>query len=134
MRKDDGRDTVGLRSSSASEAEMEAKAKQCAYILYTDIATLKSASSGKKIGGMLGRAAGVDTGGSGKSEARLDFRLIPAGSSSPTIQSSASSKEESEQASISAALESEAKTVASAAVRSEEHTSELQSHSDLVCR
>jgi hypothetical protein len=117
MLNGDGIDAVALSASSPSEAAMEAKAKQCAYILYTDIATLKSASSGKKIGGMLGRAAGVDTGGSGKSEARLDFRLVPAGSSSPTIQSSASSKEESEQASISAALESEAKTVASAAAK-----------------
>ncbi len=117
MLNGDGIDAVALSASSPSEAAMEAKAKQCAYILYTDIATLKSASSGKKIGGMLGRAAGVDTGGSGKSEARLDFRLIPAGSSSPTIQSSASSKEESEQASISAALENEAKTVASAAAK-----------------
>jgi len=96
---------------------MEAKAKQCAYILYTDIATMKSASSGKKIGGFLGRAAGVDTGGAGKSEVRLDYRLVPAGSTSPTIQSSASSKEDNEQASISAALENVAKSVASAATK-----------------
>jgi hypothetical protein len=117
MLKGDGIDAVSLSASSPSEAAMEAKAKQCTYILYTDIATLKSASSGKKIGGLLGRAAGVDTGGGGKSEARLDFRLIPAGSSSPTVQSSASSKEDNEQASVSAALESEAKAVASAVAK-----------------
>jgi hypothetical protein len=114
MLNGDGIDAIALNASSPSEAAIEAKAKQCAYILYTDISTLKAASSGKKIGGMLGRATGVSSGDTGKSEARLDFRLIPAGSSSPTIQSSASGKEDSEQASVSAAIESEAKAVASA--------------------
>jgi hypothetical protein len=114
MLNGNGIDAVALNASSPSEAAIEAKAKECAYILYTDVATLKAASSGKKIGGFLGRAAGVDTGGAGKSEARLDFRLIATGSTSPTVQSSASSKEDSEQASVSAAIESEAKAVAAA--------------------
>lgn len=114
MLNGNGIDAVALNASSPSEAAIEAKAKECGYILYTDVATLKAASSGKKIGGFLGRAAGVDTGGAGKSEARLDFRLVPTGSSSPTVQSSASSKEDSEQASVSAAIESEARAVASA--------------------
>ena len=109
-----GIDAVALNASSPSEAAIEAKAKECSYILFTDVATLKAASSGKKIGGFLGRAAGVDTGAAGKSEARLDFRLIATGSTSPTVQSSASSKEDSDQASISAAIESEAKAIASA--------------------
>ncbi len=114
MLNGDGIDAVALNASSPSEAGIEAKAKQCAYILYTDISTLKAASSGKKIGGMLGRAAGVGSGDPGKAEARLDFRLIPAGSSSPTIQSSASGKEDNEQTSVTAAIESEAKAVAGA--------------------
>ena len=114
MLKGDGIDAVALNASSPSEAAIEAKAKQCAYVLYTDISTLKAASSGKKIGGLLGRATGVGSGDTGKSEARLDFRLIATGSSSPTIQSSASSKEDSEQASVSSAIEAEAKAVASA--------------------
>jgi hypothetical protein len=114
MLNGNGIDAVALNASSPSEAAIEAKAKECTYVLYTDVATLKAASSGKKIGGFLGRAAGVDTGGAGKSEARLDFRLIATGSTSPTVQSSASSKEDSEQASVSAAIESEAKAVASA--------------------
>jgi hypothetical protein len=117
MLNSNGIDAVALNGSSPSEAAMEAKAKRCAYILFTDIAALKSASSGKKIGGFLGRAAGVDTGAAGKSEVRLDFRMMPAGSSSPTLQSSASSKEDNEQASVSAALENEAKAVASAAAK-----------------
>jgi hypothetical protein len=117
MLNGDGVDAIALNASSPSEAAIEAKAKQCAYILYTDVATLKTASSGKKIGGLLGRAAGVGSGDAGKSEARLDFRLIATGSSSPTIQSSASSKEDTDQASVSAAIESEAKAVASAVAK-----------------
>jgi hypothetical protein len=114
MLNGNGVDAIALNASSASEAAIEAKAKECAYVLYTDIATLKTASSGKKIGGLLGRAAGVGSSDAGKSEARLDFRLIPAGGSSPTAQSSASSKQDTDQASISAAIESEAKAVAAA--------------------
>ena len=114
MLNGNGIDAVALNASSPSEAAIEAKAKECAYVLYTDISTLKTASAGKKLGGLLGRAAGVGSSDAGKSEAKLDFRLIATGSSSPTIQSSASSKEDSDQASVSAAIESEAKAVASA--------------------
>jgi len=114
MLKGNGIDAVALNASSPSEAAIEAKAKECTYVLYTDISALKAASSGKKIGGLLGRATGVSSGEAGKSEARLDFRLTPTGSSSPTVQSSASGKEDSDQASVSAAIESEAKAVASA--------------------
>jgi hypothetical protein len=112
MLNGNGLDAVALNASSPSEAAIEAKAKQCAYVLYTDVATLKAPSSGKKIGGFLGRAAGVDTGAAGKSEVRLDFRLVPTGSSSPTVQSSASGKEDTEQAGVSAAIEGEARAVA----------------------
>ncbi len=113
----DGLDAIALNASSPSEAAMEAKAKGCSYILYTDISTLKSASSGKKIGGLLGRATGVGSGDTGKSEAKFDFRLVPAGSSSPAVQSSASSKEDTQEASISTALQSEASAVAAAVPR-----------------
>ncbi len=115
MLNGNGLDAVALNASSPSEAAIEAKAKQCAYILYTDVSTLKGASSGKKIGGLLGRATGVGSGDTGKAEARLDFRLIATGSSSPTLQSSSSGKEDTEQASVSTAIEGEAKAVAAAA-------------------
>jgi len=108
----DGVDAISLNASSASEAEIEAKAKGCGYILYTDISSLKAASTGKRIGGLLGRASGVGSSDTGKSEVRLDFRLIPVGSSSPTLQSSASTKEDTQEASVSSALQSEAKAVA----------------------
>jgi hypothetical protein len=116
MLNGEGVDAITLNASSPSEAAIEAKAKGCGYILYTDISSLKMASAGKKIGGLLGRATGVDSGG-GKAEARLDFRLLPAGSSSPTVQSSALGKEDSQEASISAALEGEARAVAAAVPR-----------------
>ena len=117
MLNGDGLDAIALNASSPSEAAIEAKAKGCGYILYTDISTLKSASAGKKFGGMLGRATGVGSSDTGKSEAKLDFRLVPAGSSSPAVQSSASSKEDSQEASISTALQSEARAVAAAVPR-----------------
>src|ERR1051325_520518 len=103
-----GVEAVALNASSASEAAMEAQAKGCTYILYTDVATFKAPSSGKRIGGMLGGAVGIG-GGGGKAEAKLDYRLVPAGSTSPKVQASASAKEESAEASLNAALQEEAR-------------------------
>lgn len=110
----DGIDAVALNASSASEAAMEAKAKGCTYILFTDISTFKAPSTGKRIGGLLGGAAGIGGGGAGKAEAKLDFRLVPAGGTTPKLQSSASAKEESSEASVNAALQDEARAVVSA--------------------
>jgi hypothetical protein len=113
-----GVDAIALNASSPSEAVTEAKAKQCAYILYTDIATLKAPSSGKKIGGLLGRATGVGSGDSGKAEVKLDFRLVATGSSSPTAQSSVSAKQDTQDATVSEAIQNEAQAVAAALPRS----------------
>jgi len=109
-----GIDAVELNASSASEAALEAKAKGCTYILYTDISTFKAASSGKKLGGFLGRAAGVNSGESGKSEAKLDFRLVAVDGGAPKLQSSASGKEDNSESSVNAALQAEARAVTSA--------------------
>ena len=109
-----GIEAVALNASSASEAALEAKAKGCTYILYTDISTLKTASSGKKLGGFLGKATGVSSGDSGKSEAKFDFKLVPVDGTSPKLQSSASGKEETADASVNAALQEEARAVAGA--------------------
>jgi len=109
-----GIDAVALNASSASEAALEAKAKGCAYILYTDISTLKTASTGKKLGGFLGKATGVGSGESGKSEAKLDYRLVAVDSTSPKLQSSATAKEETAEASVNTALQDEARAVAAA--------------------
>ena len=110
----DGIDAVALNASSSSEAAIEAKAKGCTYILYTDVSTFKAPSTGKRLGGMLGGAVGVGGGGAGKAEAKLDYRLMPVGSTSPKVQSSASAKEETSDASINAALQDEARAVVGA--------------------
>ena len=112
-----GIDAVALNAISPSEAVAEAQAKQASYILYTDIATLKAPSAGKKIGGMFGRATGISSGDTGKAEAKLDFRLVPTGSSSPVAQSSASAKEETTEASLNAAIRDEAQAVIDAVPR-----------------
>jgi hypothetical protein len=79
-------------------------------VLYTDISELKL-SAAKKIGGLLGRATGVGSGGADKTESKLDFKLFPVGDRSPRLQSSASGKEEGDDASAGAALDAEARTV-----------------------
>ncbi|MEO8436305.1 MAG: hypothetical protein ABI596_15490 [Pyrinomonadaceae bacterium] len=111
-----GVEAIPLNALSATAAEAEAKAKGCAFILYTDVTALKTASAGKKLGGMFGRAAGVSTGSMGKSDSRVDFKLFPTGSTSPTLASSATGKEEGDEVSLAAALNQEADAV-SAAVR-----------------
>lgn len=113
-----GIDAVALNAISPSEAVAEAQAKQVSYILYTDIATLKAPSAGKKIGGMFGRATGISSGDAGKAEVKLDFRLVPTGGSSPVAQSSASGKEETTEGSLNAAIRDEAQAVINAIPRS----------------
>jgi len=113
-----GIDAIALNASSPSEAATEAQAKQCAYILFTDIATLKAPSTGKKLGGLLGRATGVGSGDSAKAEVRLDYRLVATGSSSPIKQSSASAKQDNQDATVNEAIQSEAQAVADALPRS----------------
>lgn len=108
-----GVDAVALSGVSASEIEAEAKAKQCDFILYTDLSTLKI-SAAKKLGGFLGKAVGV--GGVDKTESRVDFKLFAVGETSPRLQSSANAKEEGDDASAGASIDNEANKV-SAEVR-----------------
>ncbi|MDX6612173.1 MAG: hypothetical protein QOD75_1359 [Blastocatellia bacterium] len=107
-------EAIRLNASSPSEAEAEAKAKQCDFILYTDISALKTASAGKKLGGMFGRAAGVTTSDVGKSEAKIDFKLFATGSATPTLATSVNVKEETEEASVGTAIDREAQAVTGA--------------------
>ena len=106
-----GIDAIALNAISQSEAEAEAKIKQCDFILYTDIAALKT-SAAKKLGGVFGRVAGVE--GINKTEARLDFRLFAVGESSPRLQASTTAKEEGDETSAGTAIDAEAKQVTSA--------------------
>lgn len=98
-------DAVPLNGLSPSEIEAEAKAKQCDYILYSDVAALKAS----KIGGMFGRVTGVE--GVGKTEAKIEFKLFSVGETSPRLQSSASAKVEGDEASAGTAIDAEAKAV-----------------------
>jgi hypothetical protein len=110
----DGVDAVPLNAISPREAEAEAKAKQCEFILYTDLTGLK-ASAAKKLGGFLGRATGVGS-GVDKTEAKVEFQLFAVGETSARLKSAATAKEEGDEASAGTALDQEGKQV-SAAVR-----------------
>ena len=103
-----GIEAVSLNAISPGEAEAEAKAKQCDFILYTDIAALK-ASAAKKLGGMFGRAAGV--GGIDKTEAKVEYRLFAIGETAARLQSAATAKEEGDEASAGTAIDQEARMV-----------------------
>ena len=105
-----GIDAIALNAISPAEIEAEAKARQCNFILYTDISTLKL-SAAKKLGGFLGRAAGVS--GIEKTEARVDYKLFAVGEASPRLQSNATAKEEGDEASAGASIDSEASKVSS---------------------
>lgn len=111
----DGVEGVPLNAISPREAETEAKAKQCDFILYTDLTGLK-ASAAKKLGGFLGRATGVGSGGVDKTEAKVEFQLFAVGETSARLKSAATAKEEGDEASAGTALDQEAKQV-SAEVR-----------------
>jgi len=103
-------EAVPLNAMSAIEADAECRTKQCDFILYTDLATLKAS----KIGGMFGRVTGVSA--ASKTEAKLDYKLVAVGETSPRLQASASAKEEGDDNSAGTALAQEARAV-SAAVR-----------------
>lgn len=105
-----GIDAIPLNASSPEEAETEAKAKQCDFILYTDITALKI-SAAKKLGGMFGRATGVGSSGIDKTEAKVEFKLFAVNETSPRLQSAASAKEEGDEASAGTAIDQEAKMV-----------------------
>jgi hypothetical protein len=105
-----GVEAIALNASSASEAEAEAKAKQCDFILYTDVASMKSSAAKK----LFGRVAGV--GGVDKTEAKIEYKLFAVGDSAARLQSTATAKEEGDEASAGAALSDEARAV-TAAVR-----------------
>jgi hypothetical protein len=106
-------DAVSLNAISPAEAEAEAKAKQCDFILYTDITSLKS-SAAKKLGGMFGGAVGLS---GAKTEARVDYRLFAVGEGSPRLQSSATAKEEGDEQSAGTAIDAEAQQVSAAVKR-----------------
>jgi hypothetical protein len=109
----EGVEAVPLDASVQMAAEAEAKRKDCDLVLLTDLSTLKQSAAGK-IGGMFGHAVGVPTGGAEKYESRVDFHLYAVGGAAQ-LESNATAKEEGAQASVSSALDREAKAVVAAA-------------------
>jgi len=103
-----GIEAVALNAIAPAEIEIEAKAKQCDFVLYTHVAALKTSAAGK-IGGMFGRAAGV--GGIAKTEAKIEYQLFAVGQPTARLQSAATAKEEGDEASAAKALEQEARMV-----------------------
>ncbi|HXE90264.1 MAG TPA: hypothetical protein VNK82_04795 [Terriglobales bacterium] len=80
-------DAVPLDATKPDDIQMEARSKDCDFVLYTDLTRMKAAG---KVGGFLGRATGL---GTGKYEAQVDYRLFPTGEDTPRLESSASTKE-----------------------------------------
>ncbi|HEX7296988.1 MAG TPA: hypothetical protein VF251_14635 [Pyrinomonadaceae bacterium] len=100
-----GVDAIPLNGTSAAELDAEAKAKQCDFILYSDLAALKMS----KLGGLFGSVTGA--GGIGKTEAKIEYKLFAVGETSPRLQSSSSAKEEGDENSAGVALSAEARAV-----------------------
>jgi hypothetical protein len=108
-------DAVAIYSKAPSEVTSEAKQKGCDFVLYTDVTDLKQ-SSANKMGGLLGRAAGVGGMVKQRFESTIDFRLLATGSETPQLQSKSNAKEDGDaNASIGSAIDREAKMVGSAA-------------------
>lgn len=103
-------DAISLNADSPDGVAAEARQKQCDFILYTDIASIKQSKAGK-VGGLLGRAAGVGSGGMDKSESRVEFRLVPVGGTAPRLTANATAKEEGDEQSVLAALTQAAQRV-----------------------
>ena len=111
-----GVEAVHLNAISQREAEVEARAKQCDFILYTDLTVMKM-SAAKSLGGLLGRATGVGSGSMGKTEAKVEFKLFAVSDGAPRLSSAATAKEEGDEASAGTALGQEAKQVSAEAKR-----------------
>jgi hypothetical protein len=104
-----GLEAISLNAQTQIAADVEARAKECDFILDTDIAALKSS----KVGGMFGRITGAT--GAGKTDARLDFKLFAVGETAPLLQSSAPGKADGEDESAGVAVTTEARIVAAEA-------------------
>lgn len=111
-----GVEAVNLNAISQREADVEARAKQCDFILYTDLTVMKM-SAAKSLGGLLGRATGVGSGSMGKTEAKVEFKLFAVSDGAPRLSSAATAKEEGDEASAGTALGQEAKQVSAEAKR-----------------
>jgi len=85
-------DIVPLADGSPDAVGQKAVDWQCDYVLYSELAGVEKAPTGK-VGGFLHHAPGIGhvTGGD-TFEARVDYRLLPVSGGSPLIATSASGK------------------------------------------
>jgi len=86
-------DVVPLADGSPQAIAQKAQDWQCDYILYNAVAAAEKPPAGGKIGGFLHKAPGVGRVTGGETvEARVDYKLVPAGGGSPVLASSATGK------------------------------------------
>src|SRR6185436_9546199 len=83
-------EAVPLLSASQAEQDDEARKKECDYVIYTELTSLKTTTPGK-MGSVLRRASG---GGSPSElhEAKFDYRVFQTGGQAPRAAKSASAK------------------------------------------
>ncbi len=87
-------DAVPLQSKELPDLDREARQKQCSYILVTNVTGLKEPSAKRKIGGFLGRAAGLPAAATnGTFESSIDYHLYQVGKANAVLDSTADSKE-----------------------------------------
>jgi hypothetical protein len=104
-------DAITIDATSADAIQAEAREKQCDYILYTDVSSLKKPSTAAKIGGILGRHQGIG-GPQEQFEARVEFKLFPVGAASPALSSDGTAKEQGNaDTAVSSALDKEIRSV-----------------------
>lgn len=103
-------EAVALEATSPGGLEAEAKSKECDFLLYTDIVSVKQ-SAASKLGGFMSRATG-GAGGAEKYEAKIEFSLVAVGGGAPLLESNAAAKEDGPpDAALAAALRREAQLV-----------------------
>ena len=96
-------EAVALEAASPGGLEAEAKSKECDFVLYTDIVSVKQ-SAASKLGGFMSRATGASD-VKEKYEAKIGLSLVPAGASAPLLESNAAAKEDGgPDAAVAAAL------------------------------
>ena len=104
-------EALALEETAPDAAQAEAKQRECDYVLFTDVSTLKQ-SAANKIGGLLGRATGAGDAGE-RFEAKIDYTLVPLAGGAPA-QANVSAKETGgADVSLNSALRKEAQAVLS---------------------
>jgi hypothetical protein len=83
---------VPLGATDPAQVDVEARQKQCDYVLYTDLVTAKSVSPGR-IGGLVRKVPGNATpAGEENYEAKVEYRLVQPGNPKPVLMKNATAK------------------------------------------